>query len=73
VLIGHGMTFTIGRGQDIVSSQGSTLYTYIPVVVVLLSIFRERITDHCLSLTIGMSCDPRGGWTLGWTGAREPF
>jgi hypothetical protein len=82
-LIGHGMTFTIGRGTDIVSEQSLALLSHISssqvlvddlfIVALLFSFCWKYVTDNCLPRTIGVPCDPRTCWTLGRTGSRELF
>ena len=81
-LVGHGMTFTIGRGNDIVSlfSRESTV-RYISILATssgrcstyCYSAFWECVTDDCLFCIIGVPCNPRGCWTLSRKGSREPF
>lgn len=82
-LIGHGMTFTIGRGTDIVSEQSLALLVHASssqilvddlfIVASLLSLCWKYVTDHHLPRVIGVSCDPGTCWTFGRTGSRELF
>lgn len=66
-LIGHGMTFTIGRGTDIVSEQRLALLIHTSssqilvddsfIVALLLSFIWKYVSDHRLLRAIGVSCD----------------